>query len=46
MQKGEGYVATFLGGVATYREGEPTGALNGKLVRGPQAAPAAAKAAE
>jgi N-acyl-D-aspartate/D-glutamate deacylase len=41
MQKGEGYVATFLGGVATYREGEPTGTLNGKLVRGPQPAPAA-----
>lgn len=42
MQKGEGYVATFLGGFATYRDGEPTGALPGKLVRGPQRAPVAA----
>ena len=42
MQKGEGYVATFLGGVATYRDGEPTDALPGKLVRGPQGAPAVA----
>ncbi len=41
MQKGEGYVATYLGGVATYREGEPTGVLSGKLVRGQQAAPGA-----
>ena len=36
MQKGQGYKATFLGGVATYIDGEPTGALPGKLVRGPQ----------
>ena len=42
MQKGEGYVATLLGGVVTYRDGEATGALPGKLVRGPQAAPATA----
>ena len=40
MQKGEGYKATYLGGVATYLDGEPTGALPGKLVRGPQAVPA------
>jgi N-acyl-D-aspartate/D-glutamate deacylase len=40
MQKAEGYVATYLGGVATYREGEATGALPGKLVRGQQPAPA------
>ena len=44
MQKGEGYVATFLGGTATYRDGEPTDALPGKLVRGPQGTPAAANA--
>ena len=37
MQKGHGYKATYLGGVATYLEGESTGALPGKLVRGPQA---------
>ena len=36
MQKGQGYKATYLGGVATYIDGEPTGALPGKLVRGPQ----------
>ena len=41
MQKGEGYVATYLGGIATYYDGEPTGALPGKLVRGPQGAPEA-----
>jgi len=40
MQKGEGYKATYLGGIATYLDGEPTGALPGKLVRGPQAVPA------
>jgi N-acyl-D-aspartate/D-glutamate deacylase len=39
MQRAEGYVATYLGGVATYREGEPTDALPGKLVRGQQPAP-------
>ena len=37
MQKGQGYKATYLGGVATYLDGEATGALPGKLVRGPQA---------
>ena len=37
MQKGQGYKATYLGGVATYLDGEATGALPGRLVRGPQA---------
>jgi len=46
MQKGEGYKATYLGGVATYIDGESTGALPGKLVRGPQAGPVLASAAE
>lgn len=46
MQKGEGYKATYLGGVATYLNGEPTGALPGKLVRGPQTASSLATAAE
>ena len=41
MQKGEGYVATYLGGIASYYDGEPTGALPGKLVRGSQGAPEA-----
>jgi N-acyl-D-aspartate/D-glutamate deacylase len=36
MQKAEGYVATIVSGAITYREGEPTGALRGQLVRGAQ----------
>ncbi len=40
-QKAHGYVATLVGGVVTYRDGEPTGALPGRLVRGSQAAPMA-----
>ena len=36
MQTADGYVATIVSGVVTYREGEPTGALPGKLVRGAQ----------
>jgi N-acyl-D-aspartate/D-glutamate deacylase len=38
LQKAEGYRATVLSGVVTYRAGEATGALPGRLVRGPQAA--------
>ncbi|GGJ22238.1 N-acyl-D-amino-acid deacylase family protein [Neoroseomonas lacus] len=34
VQRAEGYVATVLSGVVTYREGEATGALPGRLVRG------------
>jgi N-acyl-D-aspartate/D-glutamate deacylase len=34
MQTADGYVATIVSGVVTYREGEPTGALPGTLVRG------------
>ena len=37
MQKAHGYVATVVSGQVTFREGEPTGALPGKLVRGSQA---------
>lgn len=33
-QKASGYVATIVSGVVTYRNGEPTGALAGRLVRG------------
>jgi N-acyl-D-aspartate/D-glutamate deacylase len=36
MQHAEGYVATIVNGQIVYREGEPTGALPGRLVRGPQ----------
>ena len=39
MQKAEGYVATIVSGEVTYREGDPTGALPGTLVRGAQRAP-------
>jgi N-acyl-D-aspartate/D-glutamate deacylase len=32
-----GYEATIVAGQVTYREGQATGALPGKLVRGPRA---------
>jgi len=38
MQDARGYVATIVNGVVTYREGAATGALPGRLVRGPQQA--------
>jgi N-acyl-D-aspartate/D-glutamate deacylase len=38
MQTVHGYEATIVSGTVTFREGEATGALPGKLVRGPQAA--------
>jgi N-acyl-D-aspartate/D-glutamate deacylase len=41
IQRARGYTATIVGGQVTYRDGEPTGALPGRLVRGPQAAPVA-----
>ncbi len=41
VQKARGYVATIVAGQITYRDGEPTGALPGRLVRGSQAAPVA-----
>lgn len=41
MQDAEGYVATVVSGSVTYRDGTPTGALPGRLVRGAQPAPAA-----
>jgi N-acyl-D-aspartate/D-glutamate deacylase len=40
LQGAKGYEATIVSGQVIYRHGEPTGALPGKLVRGPQAAPA------
>ena len=39
-QKSEGYVATVVSGTITYRNGEATGALPGRLVRGAKNAPA------
>jgi N-acyl-D-aspartate/D-glutamate deacylase len=41
IQKADGYVATIVNGQVVYRDGEPTGALPGRLVRGRQDAPAA-----
>jgi N-acyl-D-amino-acid deacylase len=38
-QLAQGYVATIVSGVVTYRNGEPTGELPGRLVRGQQAVP-------
>jgi N-acyl-D-aspartate/D-glutamate deacylase len=46
LQKADGYVATIKNGVVTFRNGTMTGALPGTLVRGPQAAPVLAIAAE
>ena len=39
IQKAAGYEATIVSGVPVYREGEATGALPGRLVRGAKAAP-------
>ena len=41
-QVADGYVATIVKGEVTYRDGEHTGALPGRLVRGEQKAPARA----
>jgi N-acyl-D-aspartate/D-glutamate deacylase len=34
MQRAKGYVATIVAGEVTYREGQPTGALPGRVLRG------------
>lgn len=39
VQKASGYEATFVSGKLAFREGEPTGELNGRLIRGAQSAP-------
>jgi N-acyl-D-amino-acid deacylase len=44
-QKSQGYVATIVSGTVTYRGGEATGALPGRLVRGVQSAPVAERTA-
>jgi N-acyl-D-aspartate/D-glutamate deacylase len=36
VQRADGYTATIVNGQVTYREGVATGALPGRLVRGPQ----------
>ncbi len=41
IQKASGYVATLVAGEVTYRGGEPTGGLPGRLLRGAQAGPMA-----
>jgi N-acyl-D-aspartate/D-glutamate deacylase len=41
IQKASGYVASVVGGEVTYRNGEPTEKLPGRLVRGARAAPLA-----
>ncbi len=41
IQRADGYVATIVAGQITYRDGEPTGALPGRLLRGAQAGPQA-----
>jgi N-acyl-D-amino-acid deacylase len=41
VQDADGYVATFLNGVATRRQGRATGAMPGRVVRGAQPAPTA-----
>ncbi len=40
VQRADGYSATIGSGVPIYRDGQATGALPGKLVRGGQSAPA------
>jgi N-acyl-D-aspartate/D-glutamate deacylase len=44
MQEAEGYVATIVSGAVIYRDGKPTGALPGKLVRGHRPSPVRAAA--
>jgi N-acyl-D-aspartate/D-glutamate deacylase len=46
IQKSDGYVATIVSGVPTYRDGTPTAALPGRLVRGAQPDARTAAAAE
>lgn len=40
MQRARGYDATIVAGEVTYRDGEATGALPGRLIRGARARPA------
>ena len=45
IQKAEGYRATIVSGIVTFENGESTGELPGRLIRGPQRQ-ATAQAAE
>ncbi|HEY5105891.1 MAG TPA: amidohydrolase family protein [Caulobacteraceae bacterium] len=45
IQRADGYVASVVGGEVTYRNGQPTQALPGRLVRGAKSAPMARAAA-
>ena len=45
-QKSKGYIATIVSGAITYRNGEATGALPGRLVRGVRGAPETAMVAQ
>ena len=38
VQRADGYEATIVSGVPVYREGQETGALPGRLIRGARAA--------
>ncbi|MGZ6018086.1 MAG: N-acyl-D-amino-acid deacylase family protein [Phenylobacterium sp.] len=46
VQRAEGYRATVVAGVVTFENGEATGEMPGRLVRGPQSAPETLLAAE
>jgi len=39
IQKADGYTKTIVSGVVAFENGQPTGALEGKLIRGAQPAP-------
>lgn len=38
LQRADGYLHTFVGGIETHRDGEPTGAFPGRLVRSTKSA--------
>jgi N-acyl-D-aspartate/D-glutamate deacylase len=40
VQRASGYEVTIVAGEVAFRDGEPTGALNGRLIRGAQPSPA------
>jgi len=44
IQRADGYLATIVAGAITYRDGEPTGAMPGRLLRGARSAPMAVAA--
>ena len=46
VQRATGYVATIVSGAVAFRDGEPTGSMRGRLVRGAQPAPAQTKDGE